>query len=343
MMSSANMHKSKPRRISKEVHKMIEDMANTGMTVPAIHQKLQTLGITASRQTVRYHASGKAKTGCNRPTTTNNTVYRQTMSLVEEITKENDETTARQIKVFLATKYQQHLSLSTIRRMRRKLGWRYGKVRYSPMIRDVNKEKRVIQAQQWLNSGETFNDVIFTDETSVALERFARFAFNRKDHLSIKPRPKHPVKVHVWGGISRKGAGPLVIFEGIMDKAFFIENIVDSSLVPYIQQHWPSGHRLFQDNDPKHSAAASHLELRGIRWERTPPESPDFNAIEMIWANLKYHIRTVYKPKTKEELINGIRDYWLNVLSVDLCNKCIDHLANVLPVAIERGGQATGM
>lgn len=90
------------------------------------------------------------------------------------------------------------------------------------MIRDANKEKRVAQARAWLESKEQFDDVIFTDETSVALERYSRLSFKNGTHLSIKSR--HPPKVHVWGAISRDGPGPIVISEGtvFMYYAIFI-------------------------------------------------------------------------------------------------------------------------
>lgn len=36
-------------------------------------------------------------------------------------------------------------------------------------------------------------------------------------------RAKHPVKVHVWAGISMRGATGICIFEGTMDKELFAE------------------------------------------------------------------------------------------------------------------------
>lgn len=36
----------------------------------------------------------------------------------------------------------------------------------------------------------------------------------------------------------------------------------------------------------------------------------DLNVIENLWAYLKHHIRKYVKPKNKEELVNGIGDFW---------------------------------
>ena len=42
-------------------------------------------------------------------------------------------------------------------------------------------------------------------------------------------RPKHPLKVHVWAGISMEGRTAICIFEGIMNKELFV-NILDLTL-----------------------------------------------------------------------------------------------------------------
>ena len=56
--------------------------------------------------------------------------------------------------------------------------------------------------------------------------------------------------VHVWGGISKRGATAVVIFTGIMNATRYTD-ILDATLVPFIEGHYPHGHRFQQDNDPK--------------------------------------------------------------------------------------------
>ena len=50
---------------------------------------------------------------------------------------------------------------------------------------------------------------------------------------SLRPSPKHPFKVHVWAGISKKGKSKICIFEGIMER-FLFTDILDSALIPSI-------------------------------------------------------------------------------------------------------------
>ena len=135
-------------------------------------------------------------------------------------------------------------------------------------------------------------------------------------------RPKHPPKVHVWAGISLKGPTKICIFEGIMDGPLYTE-ILESTLLPFIEEKFPCGHRFMQDNDPKHTSrvATSFYTAKGIHWWRTPAESPDLNPIENVWHELKEFIRREVKPKTKDELIEGIRRFWSTV-DVAKCTRC---------------------
>eukprot|EP00079_Xenopus_tropicalis_P016247 XP_004914819.1 PREDICTED: uncharacterized protein LOC101730250 [Xenopus tropicalis] len=181
---------SKPRKINKELSKRIKEMSEGGMKVPAIHEKLKALGMSVCKETVRYHASGK-------PRERTGTAWKATgeaMKVVEKMTKGNEEITAKQIQKVFATNYKENVSLTTIRRMRRKLGRKQQKVRHYPVISNGNKDKRVLQAHKWMKSRERFNDVIFTDQTTITLERFPGQALKQKDHLPIK----NPLQVHVW-------------------------------------------------------------------------------------------------------------------------------------------------
>ena len=65
------------------------------------------------------------------------------------------------------------------------------------------------------------------------------------------------------------------------------------------------------------------------------------NPIENLWHELKEFIRREVKPKTKEELVQGIERFWSKV-DVEKCNKYINHLNKVIPRVIEMEGLATG-
>ena len=74
--------------------------------------------------------------------------------------------------------------------------------------------------------------------------------------LSLYCRPKQPVKVHVWAGISLSGMTGICIFEGKMDACLYTE-ILEGTLLPFIQSRMPN-HCLMQNNDPRHTRLGMH-------------------------------------------------------------------------------------
>ena len=148
--------------------------------------------------------------------------------------RKDDEMTSCRIKNKLA-KCGTDVSSSTVRRAWTQLGWTLQRAGYCQLIRDVNKTKRLEFAQRVLESEDTFHNVIFSDESSISLTQYRRTCYRKVDEPGKrKPKPKHPLKVHVWAGISKHGATKVCIFDGIMDADLFC-NILESTLVPFVR------------------------------------------------------------------------------------------------------------
>ena len=134
----------------------------------------------------------------------------------------------------------------------------------------------------------------------------------------LKPQPKHPIKVHILGGISRLGATQVVVFSGtITTTRYYI--ILEKALLPFIKDVHPCTHKFQPDNDPKHCSKyiKAFPKEKEVVWWKTPLESPDLNPVEntCIWASLKYFLRHQWNPRDLESLIDGIKCFW-NSLSL---------------------------
>ena len=134
----------------------------------------------------------------------------------------------------------------------------------------------------------------------------------------------------------------MIIFTGIMN-AVRLGQILEAGLLPFIRDIFSDGHRLFQDNDPKH---ASHyiedfFEANNVEWWPSPPESPDLNPIENVWGSMKQYLRTMYKPSNLEELKAGIETFWIS-LTPDKCKHYIDHLQKVMRKIVQVKGEPSG-
>ena len=271
-------------------------------------------------------------------------VTSEMLDFIDEQMETNDELTSSALEKNIEARFGVSFSTSKVKDLRRKLGWIGEKTRYCQLVREANRVKRLNFAEECLRNGDLFDDVIWSDESCIQMDWNGSLTFHRWwEPAPQKGKPKHPFKFNVWAGLSKRGATPILIFDGIMEKTFYCGEIIKSTLAPFLEEVFPDGHRFMQDNDPKHTSnmAKEIMVEAGINWWKTPPESPDMNPIENIWHELKHHLRNVKKPRTAVELESAIKEFWLTV-TPEKCRKYISHLTKVLPKVVERNGRASG-
>ena len=98
-------------------------------------------------------------------------------------------------------------------------------------------------------------------------------------------------------------------------------------MAPFVKDVYPDSNRFVADNDLKHNSlyARDFLTAQNTNWWPTPAESPDLNPIENVWHQQKEYIRREVKPTRKEELVEGILQFWETV-DVAKGTKYIRHL-----------------
>ena len=148
------------------------------------------------------------------------------------------------------------VSEATVKRARKKLGWIKSGPKYCQLVKEKNRIARLNFCLEASRTKDNFVNVIFTDECLVWMDTHAKICFRRIGELpKHKPKVKHPYKIHVWAGISTRGASDILLFTGIMRKEFYVDKILRGQLLPFIKECFPNGnYRFQQDNDPKHKS-----------------------------------------------------------------------------------------
>jgi hypothetical protein len=111
----------------------------------------------------------------------------------------------------------------TIRGYLKRLGWLKAETKYCQIVSFNNRVKRYIYGCFCKMFDEKYENVVDIDECTVII-RMAGYTNYRKHASDILRavggkigKPKHSnVKIHLLGGISKKGLTPLVLFKGIM-------------------------------------------------------------------------------------------------------------------------------
>lgn len=343
----------KPKRIPSDVRNVAVRFSNhLGLKPHELSRKVKNdTGLSYKRRAYRallrkykVHRTTKDLPRSGRPTKLSVGHF----NFIDKAMLENDELTERDLAKKLKDEFGITFSQKGIGRIRRKLGWKLTGTKYCQLISNKNQECRLkwcLDMMKSIRNGDKLENVIFTDESSFQLNSYRNFHLTNKklNHKGRKPTPKHPFKVHVWGGISKRGATNLAIFRGIMKADFFADVLMKDFAKPFIDSAYGDQHRFQMDNDPKHTSryAKQKMDEMGIKWFKTPASSPDLNPIEFLWGVMKRKISAQYKPTNKDQLVTALTTVWAEI-TPEQCSKYIDHILKIIPVIIARDGKASG-
>lgn len=228
------------------------------------------------------------------------------------------------------------VSPETIRRKLRSLGYRSAKPVVKPLLTAAHKEKRVSWCKD--NAQTDWNSVLFTDEASFEVGGWKGRQWCRRGTRPIVEKMKFPHKVMVWGGISSKGKTPLFFIDGTLTGSGYIE-LLRTHYLPWKRSKRIAGLIFQQDNAPCHTAKVGKAFMDSKRMQVLdwPPNSPDLNPIENLWAHLKFKVAQ-RAPTTKEELKRVLVEEWESI-SQEAIDKFIGNMSDrIYACMFARGG-----
>lgn len=128
----------------------------------------------------------------------------------------------------------------------------------------------------------------------------------------------------VWGGISWEGKTKLHVIDGKLDSAKYC-NILKGHKSEMKEMFGNNRRWWFQqDGAPCHSHKKTKVFIKRNLTSQIlphPPQSPDLNPIELIWARMKQKVE-LRRPKTKEDLKRAVLASW-DEIDKTFIRKCI--------------------
>lgn len=215
-----------------------------------------------------------------------------------------------------------------------------------PLLKSVHIEKRLTVCKEWIYwTDDRWKQIIFSDETKINLR-------NSDGTLKIwrkkgeRYNPKNVVNtvkysggsVMFWGCFSFNGVGKLVVIDGIMDRFIYLD-ILNNNLFESARLMGLTEFSFQQDNDPKHTSGIvkTFFTRKNIFVIDHPPQSPDLNPIENLWAHIKQNLNGK-NFTNRNDLIDEVFNIW-NRIPKSLCEKLVLSMKKrAREVIIAKGG-----
>ena len=169
------VHRCERPRLTMYARERIQQMLCKGSTCREVATTLSQEGIHTCHQTmwrlerhIKVHGSALPLPKSGGPTKLTDTALEK----IDDAMLQDDEATTKELVVALQGAASIHVKVYCPKG-HRLLGWTFRGAAYCQLIRVQNREKRLHWAQKYL--GKDFDDVFWTDETSVQMETHRRF------------------------------------------------------------------------------------------------------------------------------------------------------------------------
>ena len=214
------------------------------------------------------------------------------------------------------------ISRATINRVERTLRFRYLPMKSRPKLKIHQIEKRILFARQILKEGITGDRIIFSDESRFVRGTDNRWVWRRRgenvDEI-YSETDKYPESVMIFGAIGKNFKSNIVMINGTIGAEDYQKILEESLVLKYMSENGNENLVFQQDGASCHTASAGflrkHCNLLGM-W---PPNSPDLNVIEHLWAIIKRKVEEV-NPPDLQSLIETIKNAWDSVQITSINN-----------------------
>ena len=229
-------------------------------------------------------------------------------------------------------------------------GFKYCRSKKTLIITPEDQLKRQDFAREMVNRESDWPYMFITDECSIWIEKTVpRGTWAQAQGEAMEEEVKeenyrvgqgrYGAKVHLWAGISARGATKIYIFQNNLTSKRYRAILRKGKRD--MDRLYPEGYIFQQDNSPIHTAKIITRFIDAnfpmtINW---PAYSPDISPIENIWGWLKAEVGKD-RPSTIEGLKRSIRKHWYSSVNEEfLANYFTSMNKRMMDVIENRGAK----
>ena len=247
-------------------------------------------------------------------------------ALVDRVKKKRFASSYKEQATFTNPRTKKVPAATTVQRALHRAGLTSVKVRRTCFLTAAHRETRLWFAR--LNERTNWRDWVFSDEKWFMIGGIKGNEKMWVDMCDPDPEERyvgkvaHPTKVMVWGAISYDGRSNLHFFDGKVKGEQYCEAVKEAMLDYLYKPEWMNVRRgakltFMQDGARCHTSKSTEEWLEEhlpASWKFTPfggwpPNSPDLNPIEIIWAVLQDKV-IEREAFTEEKLAQVIEEEW---------------------------------
>ena len=204
-----------------------------------------------------------------------------------------------------------NVSARTVRRTLNGMSYANDIPRVVPMLTELQKSKRVDWCKN--NKKKNWDKVIFSDETSIELDRCKIRRWHPDGKRPEVGKSKHSRKLMFWSVIGINCKAPLFVLKGTVNSEKYIE-LLEKHFLPWFREKCDDTYTFQQDNAPAHVSrkSTSFIQSQSLQILDWPANSPDINPIENIWSILKNEVEK-RAPINLAELERIAKEEWTKI------------------------------
>ena len=235
-------------------------------------------------------------------------------------------------------------STRTVSRRLGQMGLHGRVARKKPLLTATHRQVRLQWAKDRRNWDiNRWRQHFFTDETPIHLiqSRQQRYVRRPVGKATLQQYSRPTVhsgggKLDVWGGFAADGTRAFQVLHGTINTERYIE-MLQAAVVP--MDLAGQGLTMQQDNAPAHKSRRTlqFMENNGIRLLPWPPQSPDLNPIENLWAILKSRLENL-DIHGMDQLVVAARREWDAIPPETLANLVASMPRRIQAVIQAQGG-----